>query len=292
LLESRVRFQQEHLQKARQEVEAAQNELRRQHQADRTDLEEREAAWRLRCEQLAHVRALVEEREQSLAREQSLESDLRHTREAELQSREQELLGERDAWTQMRQERESELERRETLVAAESDRLDKRRERLEGLRSELEETHRATLEMRMAIEEVWAQLSETAGVETAKRRLAETQRRMQDDTQQARDTIERERKELALLQASVQSQRHELANETQESAIAAKERREEFERQSRALSDNAATLRTREEQLHEQREQWIGEKIEVERIIRGLLIQLGPQAPLEQPAPVDASRAA
>jgi hypothetical protein len=292
LLENRVRFQQEHLQKARQEVEAAQNELRRQHQADRTDLEEREAAWRLRYEQLTHVRALVEEREQSLAREQSLESDQRQTREAELKSREQEFVRERDAWIESRQDREAELERRETLVAAESDRLEKRRERLEALRSELEETHRATLEMRMAIEEVWAQLSETAGVETAKRRLAETQRRLQDDTQQARDTIERERKELVLLQASVQSLRHELAKESQDAAIAAKERREELEHQSRALSDNAAGLRTREEQLHALREQWIGEKIEVERIIRGLLIQLGQQAPLEQPPQIDASRAA
>ncbi len=146
--------------------------------------------------------------------------------------------------------------------------------------------------MRMAIEEVWAQLSETAGGETAKRRLAETQRRLQDDTQQARETIEREKRELALLQSSVQSQRHDLSRETEEAALAAKERREEFERRSRALTENATALRTREEQLHAQREQWIGEKIEVERIIRGLLIQLGQQAPLEQPAPVDASRAA
>jgi len=146
--------------------------------------------------------------------------------------------------------------------------------------------------MRMAIEEVWAQLSETAGVETAKRRLAETQRRLQDDSQQARETIERERKELALMQSSVQSLRHELVKETQEAAVAAKERREEFDRRNRTFSENAAALRTREEKSHELREQWIGEKIEVERIIRGLLIQLGQQAPLEKPVPVDASRAA
>jgi hypothetical protein len=146
--------------------------------------------------------------------------------------------------------------------------------------------------MRMAVEEVWAQLSETAGAETAKRRLAETQRRLQDDVQEARDTLERERKELALAQASVQSQRHELTKETQEAALAAKERREEFERRGRDLTETATDLRKREEQVHALREQWIGEKIEVERIIRGLLIQLGQQAPLEQPDQVDATRAA
>jgi hypothetical protein len=122
--------------------------------------------------------------------------------------------------------------------------------------------------------------------------VAETQRRLEDDTQQSRETIERERKELGLLQSSVQSQRHELASELQEAAIAAKERREEFDRQSRALDESAAALRSREEQLHALREQWINEKIDVERIIRGLLIQLGQQAPLEAPTQSDASRAA
>jgi hypothetical protein len=298
LLENRLRFQQEHLQKARQEVEAAQNELRRQHQSDRTDLEAREAACRLRFEQVAHVRALIEEREQSLEREHSLKADQHQGRETDLASREEEFTRERDAWVELRQEREAELERRETAVAAESDRLDKRRERLEGLRTELEETHRATLEMRMAIEEVWAQFSEAAGGETAKRRLAETQRRLQDDTQQARDTVERERKELALLQSAIQAQRHELAKESQEAAVAAKERREEFDRRSRAIAENAGSMRTREEQVHALREQWITEKIEVERIIRGLLVQLGqqsvqdPAAEPAKPAATDASRAA
>jgi hypothetical protein len=90
----------------------------------------------------------------------------------------------------------------------------------------------------------------------------------------------------------VQSQRHELAKETQDTALAAKERREEFERLGRALSEQGAALRKREEQVHALREQWLGEKIEVERIIRGLLIQLGQQASLETPTEADASRAA
>ncbi len=150
----------------------------------------------------------------------------------------------------------------------------------------------------MAIEEVWAQFSEAAGGETAKRRLAETQRRLQDDTQQARDTVERERKELALLQSAIQAQRHELAKESQEAAVAAKERREEFDRRSRAIAENAGALRTREEQVHAVREQWLSEKIEVERIIRGLLVQLGqqsaqdPSAEPAKPSATDASRAA
>jgi hypothetical protein len=237
----------------------------------------------------------MDEREQSLAREQALDSEQRRTRDAALKSREEAFEREHGAWLETCHERETELERRETIVAAESDRLDKRRERLESLRVELEETHRSTLETRMAIEEVWAQLAETAGNDAARQRLAETQRRLHDDLQQAREAIERERKELSLLQASVQSQRHELAKEMQESAVAAKERREEFDRRHRAHSENADALRTREEQVNALHERWLGEKIEVERIIRGLLIQLGQQAVPEQPgqaAGTETSRAA
>jgi uncharacterized protein (UPF0261 family) len=81
----------------------------------------------------------------------------------------------------------------------------------------------------------------------------------------------------------------------QESAVAAKERREEFDRRHRAHSENADALRTREEQVNALHERWLGEKIEVERIIRGLLIQLGQQAVPEQPgqaAGTETSRAA
>ena len=73
LLENRIRFQQEHLQKAVQEVEAAQHELRRQHQADRNDFERREGALLSRLRQLDHVRdRCMTRREQSLLREHGL----------------------------------------------------------------------------------------------------------------------------------------------------------------------------------------------------------------------------
>ncbi len=278
LLENRIRFQQDHLQKARQEVEAAQQELRRQHQLDRTDFEEREAGLRLRWEQLAKVRMVLEEREQSLAREHALIAERRRSLDAELAGRSEALEHERSTWQQEREAREEELARREEVLAADSERLESRRQRLDGLRIELEETHRNTLEMRMAIEEVWAQLSQQVGMDEAKRRLAETQRLLEGDWETTRATITEERRQLAEAQAAAQARRVELEREKLEARHAADELHSRFDRERKDLADEAAGLRAREDELARVRETWATEKLEVEQVIRGLLVQLGQQA--------------
>ena len=285
LLENRIRFQQDHLQKARQEVEAAQLELRKQHQTDRADFEQRESQLRLRWEQLANARSLLEEREQSLAREHALIAERRRTLEVELAARSDVLTSDRMAWEASRESRETELRRREDALAADSERLESRRQRLDGLRIELEDTHRNTLEMRMAIEEVWAQLSQQMGMDDAKRRLAETQRLLEDEWQQIRETISQERRELAELQAAHQARRSELERERETARQTADERQAAFDLQLKTIADQATELRTREADLSGLREEWIGEKLEVEEIIRGLLVQLGQQAEGSATAP-------
>jgi hypothetical protein len=116
------------------------------------------------------------------------------------------------------------------------------------------------------------------GMDDAKRRLAETQRLLEDDWQQIRETITKERRELAELQSAHQSRRIELEREREMSLQTAEERQAAFELQLKTIADQATELRTREAELAELREQWIGEKLEVEEIIRGLLVQLGQQA--------------
>jgi hypothetical protein len=188
------------------------------------------------------------------------------------------LKSERATWETEREARETELQRREEALAADSERLESRRQRLDGLRIELEDTHRNTLEMRMAIEEVWAQLSQQMGMDDAKRRLAETQRLLEGDWQQIRETITKERRELAELQAAHQARRIELERERETSRQTAEERQAAFDLQLKTIAEQATELRTREAELSGLREQWIGEKLEVEEIIRGLLVQLGQQA--------------
>jgi hypothetical protein len=216
-----------------------------------------------------------------LAREHALIAERRRSLESELTGRSQAVEHERSTWGQEREAREEELARREEALAADSERLESRRQRLDGLRIELEETHRNTLEMRMAIEEVWAQLSQQVGMDEAKRRLAETQRLLEGDWEATRATITEERRQLAESQAAAQVRRVELEREKLDARHAADEMQARFDRERKDLADEAAALRAREDALTRVRETWATEKLEVEQVIRGLLVQLGQQAEKE-----------
>lgn len=152
--------------------------------------------------------------------------------------------------------------------------LEGRRERLDKLRAELEETHRTTLEMRMAIEEAWAQMTQTCGVDVAQQRLDQAQQQLSGHYRGLRDSLIEQRHELDEMRQLFQTQR------------------DEFRAEQQTLSEWAAsqdrTLRTREGDLQTQAEQldvresawrsasqrWINEKIEAEAVIRDLLQQL------------------
>ena len=130
----------------------------------------------------------------------------------------------------------------------------------------------------MAIEEVWAQLSQQVGLDDAKRRLAETQRLLEEDFQQVRAAIAAERRQLAELQAAQQFRQAEFEREREEARHTAAERQAALEREHKTFEETAAKLRTREDELARLREEWVGEKLEVEEVIRGLLAQLGQRA--------------
>ncbi|MCH8138511.1 MAG: hypothetical protein IH926_06105, partial [Proteobacteria bacterium] len=63
------------------------------------------------------------------------------------------LRDERRNWDQERQAQSAELRRQQDMLELHAENLEGRRERLDRLRAELEETHNSTLEMRIAVEE-------------------------------------------------------------------------------------------------------------------------------------------
>ena len=67
------------------------------------------------------------------------------------------------------------------------------------------------------------------------------------------------------------------------------ERHAALERQRQSLADQDVKLRAREDELARLREEWIGEKLEVEEVIRSLLAQLGQQAEAKATKPEPAA---
>lgn len=274
VLENRLRFQQEHLAKARQEIESAQAEFRREAQRVRGQLEEGEAIIRLRQSQLDRVRALLEERERSVNREREMLFKSQRAFEQFTEHDREKIRLEREDWGRERSSQLADLRRQQDMLALHANNLEARRERLDQLRTELEETHRTTLEMRMAIEEAWAQMTQACGVEVAEQRLAQAQQQLSGHYRGLREALIEQRRELDELRQAFQTQRDEFRAEQQTLAEWSATQERTLREREAALQTQAEQLNVRESAWRSASQRWINEKIEAEAVIRDLLEQL------------------
>ena len=274
VLENRLRFQQEHLAKARQEIESAQNEFRREAQRARGQLEEGEAIIRLRQSQLDRVRSLMEERERSVNREREMLFKSQRAFEQFTQHDRERIILERDEWNRERGGQLADLRRQQDMLALHAQNLEGRRERLDSLRAELEETHRTTLERRMAIEEAWAQMTQACGAEVAQQRLDQAQQQLSGHYRGLRDALIEQRHELDEMRQVFQTQRDEVRAEQQTLADWAATQERTLRAREGDLQTQAEQLNVRESAWRSASQRWINEKIEAEAVIRDLLQQL------------------
>lgn len=274
VLENRMRFQQEHLHKARQELESLQRETRLNRQQAVAEDERRSTLLRLRKNQLQHFRLLLDEREQSFEREHQLLAGLRRNLEADGRRDKARLRQEQEAWEQERQAQQAELRRQQDMLALHAENLEARRERLDQLRSELEETHRRILEMRMSMEEAWAQLAQAAGADVARQRVEQAREALSDHYRQLAQTVSGQRQELLEAQGLFERQRDEFRTERHKLTDWIAEREAKLRGWEAQLRRETETLDARHANWRSTRDSWLREKIAAEGVIRSLLSQL------------------
>lgn len=274
VLENRLRFQQEHLAKARQEIESAQNDFRREAQRVRGQLEEGEAIIRLRQSQLDRVRALLEERERSVNREREMLFKSQRAFEQFTEHDRERIAREREDWDRERGSQLADLRRQQDMLTLHAQNLEGRRERLDNLRAELEETHRTTLERRMAIEEAWAQLTQACGAEVAQQRLDQAQQQLSGHYRGLREALIEQRRELDEMRLVFQTQRDDVRSEQQTLSDWAATQERKLRTRESDLQTQAEQLNVRESAWRAASQRWINEKIEAEAVIRDLLEQL------------------
>ena len=275
LIENRLRFQQDHLEKSRLEFEQAQNEYRRERQVEQQRLEEVNVMIVRRMRQIDLYRASVDAREKSLDREQEV---LARTRKAITSTADFDRLNfqaEKHAWEQERQMQQAELRRQHEAMNARNENLESRRIRLDKLRTELEETHRATLEMRLAVEESWAQLTQVSGQDDARERVDNARQALAGYYAQMHESLSEQRREQVDSQTKFERQRAEFADERQKLTSWISKRDEELrvgEERLRIAANDAAANHTK---WLNARDRWLLEKTEAEQLIRRLLSSLG-----------------
>ncbi|MBW3540887.1 MAG: hypothetical protein KY476_11505 [Planctomycetes bacterium] len=159
------------------------------------------------------------------------------------------------------------------------------------MQDELETTHRRTLEVRVAVEEAWAQFSQESGAEAARRRVEDARASLAASDQRLHEMFENRRRELTEAAQSLQAHRARLEEDQRRLVQAVTEREERLRLGAQQLQRETNSLQTREAAWRSIRDRWQQEKSEAEAIIRGLLAQLSEAAGDDPPSPPPASGA-
>lgn len=276
---------------ARHEVEARRTELQREIDAVRR---ENELLERRRCdiesilnkpsEFQVRMQAELDQREGELdRRETDLVSRELQVRQAlvEAERLQAELHAERERLAaQAKHDRLELAEQRRRLehdaaekrlsLERQSEQLDFRRAAVKQEQAELAESQRETLEMRLAVEELWTQLSGlvppailTENLARLRSMLAERYRLQQND-------LASQKAELETLRADLAAENEKLRIQTNELRRWAEARHEEIERQAAFLTDREQELERQECDANDRSAAWRQERGRLEQEIRRL----------------------
>ncbi|MCA9027174.1 MAG: hypothetical protein KDA86_18335 [Planctomycetaceae bacterium] len=291
-IEKRSRFHESHLENLRRTLDQRQKELDQQKQSSRARHVEIDQRLRRHANQMRRFRDLLEHREESLERERDLLAEAQGTIETLRAEETARFDREKLVWEQECESHRADMQRQQDLLTLHAQNLDSRRSRLDKLRDELEESHRETLEMRLSIEQSWAQLSQTFGEETSRQRIEQARAALHEHFEQVRQTIDEQRQTLDEAHERLQEQRDEFRIERQEFSVWVAERENQLRQQEALLQEDVQVNDARESQWRQTRERWLHEKIEAESVIRQLLSELEaglatscPFDPLGTPAP-------
>lgn len=139
----------------------------------------------------------------------------------------------------------AELERQREAVVRRSRQVDQAQAAMEQLRAELGQVHRESLELRLATEQVWLQLSASVSPVELTRSLAEIRARLADAYRDANGELRRRKEDLEAIRDQLAQQHEELLGKKHELDAWA-------ERRQTQIEEMAQRLVTREQELHQQ----------------------------------------
>lgn len=252
------------------------------------ELWRREAQWQSpSAEQVAERRRLedlsgkLREREQRLGRAESLLAE--QQAEVETRARQCDRLrtelddlerSQRQVLAGERERSEAELARRKLALEQRGEELDVRTAAVEQLRGDLTRLHRETLEMRLATEELWAQLAGALAPATLTQSLARLRAKLADYYKLSERELESRQQDLGRLAAKVAGQHDKLAARRQQVEDWAGKRQAEIEQQAVRLVAREQELARIERRFQQRELDWQAERDGFQQEIRRLMREI------------------
>jgi hypothetical protein len=208
------------------------------------------------------------------------QAEIRHIREELLDEREAHREETRSARQRMAVEQRraiAELESKREMLDKRAEHVDQCRTALTQLRAELQQLHRETLEIRLATEELWAQLSGAAPPAALTRSLGRIRTQLADQYRLANAELLEQKKELALIRDQLAEQYEKLIGQKRQFEQWAAGREHEAEQQTARLIAREQEIADAETRYAEQSRQWEIDRREYELEVRRLQLRLMPR---------------
>ena len=178
----------------------------------------------------------------------------------------------------------ADLQQQRQAVQRRADHVDHSRAALRQLRGELECMHRETLEIRLATEELWAQISGAAPSAAITQSLGRIRAKLAEQHQQANAEIADRKKELEAIRGQLARQHTTLVEQKRRFDLWADGCREECQQQASRLVARQQQLHHDERRFEEQSHRWQAERMEYQQEIRRLRAKLAERDAIRVPA--------
>lgn len=270
----RITFQEQHLEKSRHEFESERTHQQQEYQSGRSQIEELTQQQLMRRQQLKRLRELIDLRAHSLHREEELIRESLLRQKSLLHQEATQFAAASQERTRREQAKRDELQRRYDELVMRERQVISRTERLEALRYELDLTHKENLELRISLEEIWADVCDQLGGEEANRRV-EAHRAMLAAQYESREAaIVEDFLRLQQYRTEIQQMQQKLAEERLENAGDSTQWHEDLELQESKLNEKQTQLMVLYSEVEDQQTQWERKQIDAEKMIQQLVEEL------------------
>jgi hypothetical protein len=216
----------------------------------------------------------LEEAETLLNDGQAELDDARRQLEAERSAACERFEAERRRAAENQAQATAELERQLHAIKSRAEQVERRSAAVDQLRAEVLRTQREALELRLATDELWAQMIGVAPPAALSQSLAQIRGKLAEQYRLERSEMAGERKELEMLAERLERERERVQQQKHELERWAANRQADIEGQAGRLAAREQQLDRRQAELDQLRVNQLSDRQAYEREIRRLLAQL------------------
>ena len=173
----------------------------------------------------------------------------------------------------------AELDKQRQSLQRRGEHVDRCRASLEQLRAEVGRMHRETLEIRLATEELWIQLSGSAPPAVLPRSLGQIRAKLAEHYRQANAELAEQKEELRTIRVQLAEQHEILIRQKEELEHWSARRQEEVRQQTQRLTAREQEVERQENLFNDLARQWQSEQLGYQQEIRRLRRQLCESGP-------------